>query len=171
MIFLHEEVVENELTGTIIDFETIGQIHGSLEDVLPVIFGFINKDALEIYYVEEQFHVSELLKIIDRELDNMQGELWAFNKSFEQGLIHVHLNRDIKFRELHSWKYESKRSAEAEYGIPNFNDPFFGHGELMEENFPHNIKDCVRHNRACLLKETEIWKHRFSRRPLEFQLQ
>jgi len=167
MIHLNEEPEQVFEEGTIIDFETIGTFdkryldHRALYDIHPIIFGFITHNGMHIHYVTDEEDTQELCQCIEEGLDRLPRPLFAFNKSFEQGVIYNRLQKHVKFWELNAWKFESKRTAEKVLGIPNFDDPFNGNGRLVVENFPHNINDCVKHNRACLLKEREIWFCRY----------
>ena len=45
----------------------------------------------------------------------------------------------------------------------NLNGPFHGDGKLIEKAWNGgNVEDCMKHNRACLLKEAEIWNKRYN---------
>ena len=167
MIYLRTESGPCFNKGTIIDFETIGvfdkryQDHRQYREVYPVIFGTLNDQGIRIQYIIDHEDIDEMLYTIETELKTLKQPFWAFNKMFEESIIYLHCGKTYEFWELNSWRYESKREAEKELNIPQFDDPFEGHGELVIEEWPGNHADCVLHNRACLLKEQEIWKGRY----------
>ncbi|NHI93771.1 MAG: hypothetical protein EAX96_14890 [Candidatus Lokiarchaeota archaeon] len=167
MIFKHEEPEWYFKIGTIIDLETIGKFNKryknymQYKEVYPVIFGVITNQGMIIKYITHVDDIDELLDVIKCDLRKLPRPLWAFNCIFEQGIIKARFGMTIKFKELNAWRYESKRSAVKLFRISNFGDPFHGHGELVVDTWPEYYDKCVKHNRACLLKELEIWKHRF----------
>ena len=171
MIHTLEESLDYSINGTIIDFEFIGEFQKFLDyrayiNIYPVIFGTLNTNMIKIFYVKDEEDIPELLEVMNQELKSLSRPFWAFYKQCEQGIIYNRLGIPYEFWELNEWKFESKRSAEKKYDIPNFDDPFHGDGKLVWKAWEEgNIDDCVKHNRACLLKEAEIWKRRFN---LEF---
>lgn len=167
MILKYEELAWHFEAGTIIDFETVGAFdkhyknYLQYRDIYPVIFGILSKEGIRIKYITNPDDIDELLEVIKEDLHVLQRPFWAFNTVFEQSIIKARFGMTIKFKELNTWRYESKRSAVKLFGISNFDDPFYGHGELVLDTWPEHYEVCVKHNRACLLKELEIWKHRF----------
>lgn len=149
------------------DFETIGSFdkrfhdHRQYREVYPVVYGTLTDEGIRIQYVTELEDLDELLETIEKELETLPKPFWAFNKNFEAWIIYNHLGKTIEFWELNAWRYESKRDAEILLNIPSFDDPFEGHGEQVLEAWPEHYQNCVLHNRACLLKEHQIWKARF----------
>ena len=167
MIYLRAEPEPCFEKGTIIDFATIGvfdkryQDYRQYREVYPVVYGTLNDQGIRIQYITRYEEIDELLDTINNELKTLKQPFWAFNKIFEESIIYLHFGKMYEFWELNSWRYESKREAEQVLNIPQFSDPFEGHGELVLEEWPDNHQDCVLHNRACLLKEHQIWKARY----------
>ena len=167
MVLVHQELNHKFHDGTIIDFETIGTFdrryrdHRTLFDIYPVTCGTLHDEGLVIYYIDQEEEIAELLRLIDAKLGQLPEPFWAFNKAFEQGIIFNHLKKHVKIWELNAWKYEKKEKAVRALGIPNFDDPFHGDGRKVVEAWPTRVADCVKHNRACLLKEKSLWKCRF----------
>jgi len=168
MIKEYEDIAPFSINGTIIDFETIGSFNNQFNDhrqyseIEPVVFGTLEGDLIKIYYIEEKGYLEEFLILIEEKLSALKKPFWAFNKQFEQGLIYNCFGKTYNFHELQKRKYESKKQAVAELNIPNFNDPFYDKGALAMKAWNlKNFKECIQHNRACLLKELMIWKHRY----------
>ncbi|MHA1784462.1 MAG: hypothetical protein ACTSVY_13400 [Candidatus Helarchaeota archaeon] len=168
MALIYEEDIEQEIKGTIIDFETIGSFRKFLDyraylDIYPIVFGTLFTKKLRIHYVIDADDIPELLIIMNQEINTLPRPFWAFNMKCEQGIIYNRLGITVTFWELNKWQFESKRDAAKKLKITNFNDPFQGYGAACAKAFRKgNIEDILKHNRACLLTEAEIWKHRFN---------
>ncbi|MHA1784148.1 MAG: hypothetical protein ACTSX4_05130 [Candidatus Helarchaeota archaeon] len=165
---VHEETTKILVNGTIIDFETIGEFDKRFSDhrqyayILPVIFGTLEENKMKIFYVENEDEISELLEQIKSSLNELKEPFWAFNRRFEQGIIINQLGLNIEMQELQARRYESKKSVVKELNIPNFGDPFHDNGYLaMQAWLAGDVEECVKHNRACLLKEALICVQRF----------
>lgn len=177
MVKIYEEKLNESFEGTIIDIETIGNFDRKFKDsrqykqIQTVIFGCINKNKLCIYSVEEDNN-EKLLNEINNILNNLEKPFYAFNSDFERGVLFHNLNKEIGFeRELNKEKYEAKRTAVKELNIPQYEDPFYGHGDLCVKNWLlGNKEECIKHNRSCLLKEKDILLKRGFRNPDELIL-
>ena len=169
MIHLYEDIANFPIKGTIIDFETIGKFNNEFQDyrqyieIEPIMFGTLEGDKIKIHYIESTEYLEDFMELIRDKLAELQEPFWAFNKAFEQGVVYNCLDITLDFKELQKKKYEAKRQAVRKLNIPNFNDPFHDRGALAMKAWEEgNIEDCVKHNRACLLKEAMIWKYRYS---------
>jgi len=177
-MLIHEEKIDSNFKGTIIDIETIGKFRREHKDsrqyqeIIPVIFGFINKDGLKIYCAKTNKSISKLKEQIKNILPTLEKPFYAFNSDFEKGALFHHLGEPIFFEEeLNQRKFESKKSAVALLDIPQYDDPFNDNGLLcMEAWINGNIKDAVSHNRSCLLKERDILLKRGSRESPKLRL-
>ena len=151
--------------GTIIDLETIGPIRNEFRDtrryekVRPYLFGYLNGNTIVQKYVEKPDHIPQLVQWIKREISNslLEVPLYAFFTEFETGVIYCTTGIKAKFdRELKKGP-GSKESIVKKLGISAYDDPFPGAGVKCIEEFKRgNIADCLKHNRACLLKERDI---------------
>ena len=167
MIFHFQEQSPFPIKGTIIDFETIGEIHNNLnnhekyKDIDPVIFGTLENTQILISYIEEIDYIPALIQLIQVRIQDLTPPFYAFNCKFEQNIIKNHLGLQVKFEELQSRPYEKKEKCVIELGIPGYGDPFNGNGNLCRQAWlDGRIQECIKHNRACLLKEAEILKRR-----------
>ncbi|RLC31798.1 hypothetical protein DRH13_02535 [Candidatus Woesebacteria bacterium] len=153
------------LKGTIIDLETIGSIRNKFKDtrryekVKPYIFGYLTGDTIVQKYVEKPDYIPELVQWIKKAiLTNLfQEPLYAFFTEFEIGVIYCATGIKVNFdRELKKG-VGSKESIVKQIGISAYEDPFPGAGVKCIEEFKRgNLEDCLKHNRACLLKERDL---------------
>lgn len=172
MVKIYEEEIKENFEGTIIDIETVGIFDRNFKDsrqykqIQPVIFGFINKNKLAIYSVDEDNN-EKLLKEVDKILNTLEKPFYAFNSDFERGVLFHSLNKEIIFEgELNKEKYEKKKNTEEELNISSYDDPFNGEGFLCVTNWLRGNKEkCIKHNRSCLLKEKDILLKRGFRKP------
>ncbi|MFA5383046.1 MAG: hypothetical protein WC356_07800 [Candidatus Micrarchaeia archaeon] len=172
MVKIYEEEMNENFEGTIIDIETIGLFDRNFKDsrqykqIKTVIFGFVNKNKLGIYSVDEDNN-EKLLEEVNKILNILEKPFYAFNSDFERGVLFHNLNKEVAFeRELNKEKYESKKNAEKELNIPQYDDPFNGEGILCVTNWLKGDKEkCIKHNRSCLLKEKDIFLKRGFRIP------
>ena len=163
MIIEHKEDVSSDFEGTIIDIETIGEFLNQYpdsrryKDIQLVIFGFINRQTLQIFCAKGMDAISELREKTEEITNNLERPFYAFNTGFERGVLFYALGRQIDFeRELQQGR-ESKASARSYLGIPNYDDPFYDKGILCMLAWEDGEFDkAIAHNRACLLKERDI---------------
>jgi len=153
--------------GTIIDFETIGEIHNNLKndekykELRPVIFGTLDTSQIVVSYIEKTDSIPVLIELIKGRISDLTLPFYAFNCQFEQGIIKNNLGIQVEFKELQSRPYEKKERCCKIFGISSYDDPFNGNGDLCRKAWLEGrIEDCIKHNRACLLKEAEILKRR-----------
>ena len=156
--------------GTIIDLETIGPIHDGLkatkryEDVKPYLLGYLTGNMIVQKYVEKSDHIPALLEYIKKtDFADFPQPFYAFFVEFESGVIYCSTGKTLLFdRELKTGR-GSKEEMVKKFGISNYDDPFPGQGIRLIQEFKNgNIEDCLRHNRACLLKERDIFFKRGS---------
>jgi len=177
MINIHEEAIESDFEGTIIDVESIGYFEWNKYPDFdtrqyrhtPTILGFITRDGLKIHYVEKKPEIKSLIGIIPEILSDLQRPFYAFNVCFETSVFYNNCDVKIMFdHELNEDQYESKKNAVRKLGISNYDDPFHDVGKLCMEAWRRGeISKCLTHNRACLLKERDILRIRGSRPPDE----
>lgn len=170
---IHIEKMKSDFEGTIIDLETIGSFNREFYDsriyagIRPVIFGYIDKKGLQIHCAKSKKSITKLNKKMDEMLEGLERPFYAFNSSFERGVLFHTLGKEIEFeKELNLRKFERKASAVANLGIEQYGDPFNDVGKLcMEAWEAGKLKDAMAHNRSCLLKERDILLKRGHREP------
>ena len=178
MIKVYDEEIMSDFKGTIIDLETIGYFDDSFEDsrryknIIPVIFGYINKERIRILCAVDHDSISELGIEITKALDSLEKPFYAFNTHFERGVLFSHLGKKVAFEGELNWeKFESKRRVVQFLRIHNYGDPFNDNGLLCSHSWSKgNIDHAVLHNRSCLLKERDILFKRGFRKPDKLRL-
>jgi len=173
VLISHFEKTKSRFEGTIIDIETIGEFcydyddSRHYQDIIPTIFGWINKDELNIFCARGMNAIEELKEKTTHTLPNLGKPWYAFNCSFEKGVLFHSYGTKIKFKgELNEKKFEKKKNAVAKLGIPNYDDPFYDSGfECLKAWKKGHYKHAVKHNRSCLLKERDILQKRGYRKP------
>jgi len=164
MIIERKEDISSNFEGTIIDIETTGEFCNQYpdsrqyKDIQLVIFGFINRHALQILCAKGMRAIDELRERTGKIIDSMERPFYAFNCNFESGVLFYELGKKIVFDgELQKEKYESKVNAVGDLGIPNYDDPFYDRGfPCMKAWEAGEFEQAIAHNRACLLKERDI---------------
>ncbi len=178
MIIEHKEDVSSNFEGTIIDIETVGEFNRPYQGtndsreyqyIQQVIFGFINKHFLCIFYVREKKEIAELNEKVAEIIKGLERPFYAFHTDFERGVLFHQCGKKIDFDgELNKEKYESKSDAVRNLSIPNYDDPFYDNGYLCLKAWENGEFDrAIAHNRACLLKEKDILIKRGFRKPDE----
>ncbi len=158
-----EDIISN-FEGTIIDIETIGGFLNQYpdsrryKDIRLVIFGFIDRYAFQIFCAKGIEAINELRERTGIIIDSLERPFYAFNTEFERSVLFYELGKEIDFDgELNREKYESKLDAVKNWGIPNYEDPFYDNGFLCMKAWENGEFDrAIAHNRACLLKEKDI---------------
>jgi len=178
MVIVHTENIKSDFEGTIIDIESIGDFCWGYQDsreyqnIIPVIFGYIDKNGLKIHCAKGIESIEKIKNIVANTAPNLTKPLYAFNCNFERGSFHHNCGIAIDFDgELNREKYESKRNAIIILGIDNYDDPFNDVGykcKLAWEEGNYNLS--IKHNRSCLLKERDILLRRGFRTPDELEL-
>lgn len=178
MFFVHREMVNKDFSGTVIDIETIGSFCDEYDDSrrywkhIPVIFGYINKDKLEIHCAESQREITLLKTIINQKVPMLSRPLYGFNCVFERGVLFHFCDVILNFDgELNRDRYEGKRVVVSSLGLPSYEDPFNDSGyHCMLAWLNGKVKQAIRHNRSCLLKERDILLKRSHRKPDDLTL-
>jgi len=178
MVKIYSEQIRSDLEGTIIDLETIGYFDDRYNDsrryrdMIPVIFGCMNRDGLRILCAEDQESISELGTEIVKVLDSVERPFYAFNADFERGVLFNHLRKKVTFDgELNQEKFESKKKVVRFLRIPNYGDPCNDNGLLCSQYWlKGKIEPAILHNRSCLLKERDILLKRGFRKPDKLRL-
>jgi len=173
MVIFKSEKIKSSFDGTIIDIETIGEFcreyqdSREYKDLVPTIFGYINKDGLKIYYIGNGNSVEKLRKNIIKILPELERPFYAFNCKFEAGVLFHAWDIELLFEnELNEWGGEWKGDAVKKLKIDNYDDPFFDVGKKCKEAWERGeFKECISHNRSCLLKERDIMFKRGYRKP------
>jgi len=168
MKYIRENILyieDKPLEGTIIDLETIGPIRNEFRDtrryekVKPYLFGYLTGNTIVQKYIEKPDHIPQLIQWIKKAIltDLCQKPLYAFYTEFETGVIYCTTGIKVNFdRELKKGA-GGKESIVKKLGISAYDDPFPGAGvKCIQEFKKGNIADCLKHNRACLLKERDI---------------
>lgn len=176
---IYEERLKSEVEGIIIDIETIGEFDKKYKgdsrecrNIIPVIFGYLTKNGLKIYYVEKKNEIPQMKKFLANYIPSLNRPFYAFNCEFESSVLYHSCDLNLDFdHELNSEKYEPKRNAVRRLGIGNYGDPFDGDGKKCKEAWLRGdaIDKCIEHNRACLLKERDILLKRGFRKPDDIQ--
>jgi len=178
MVIFYSEDVKSSFDGTIIDIETIGDFcrgYGDsreYKDMVPTIFGYINKNGLNIYCAKEHSSLDNLKETVLEVLPKLERPFYAFNSVFETGVLYHAWDVQILFEhELNEEKYEAKGKAVKKLKISNYNDPFYNVGRKCQEAWERGeTEKCIAHNRSCLLKERDIMLRRRRRNPDDFIL-
>ena len=176
VIIEHKEDISSSFEGTIIDIETVGEFDNRYNDsrhykeIQLVIFGFINRHALNIFCAKGTEAINELKGKIVEIIDSLQRPFYAFNCDFERSVLFYELGKEIDFDGELQEDRESKANARSYLGIPNYDDPFYDKGFLcMEAWKAGELNRAIAHNRACLLKERDILLKRGAREPEELR--
>ena len=181
MIIEYKEEINSDFEGTIIDLETIGEFNNQYqytndsreyEYMQQVIFGFINQQGLNIFYVRERKEIAELNEKVTEIINSLERPFYAFNTGFERSVFFHQLGRKIDLDgELQKEAFERKSDAVRDLHLSNYGDPFYDKGLLCMIAWRSGDFDrAIAHNRACLLKEREILLKRGFRKPDELKL-
>jgi|SRR3990172_11128801 len=178
MIRIYTEEIASDFEGTIIDLETIGDFVERYDDsrryreILPVIFGYIDREGVHILCAGDRDSISELRIEIVKVLDSLKRPFYAFNADFERGVLFHRTGKEVQFEgELNREKFESKKGAVQSLGISNYGDPCNDNGWLCSQEWLNGkIEHAILHNRSCLLKERDILLKRGFREPAGLRL-
>ena len=167
MVIKHNESARMQMTGTVIDLETIGefdrQYHYSdtrqYAKLKPTIFGYLSGNNLVQYCAEGPADISNVVKKMNEILPTLETPFYALNCNFEKGVCtHSCTHTPEPLLDVRGGNtFEKKWDARARLGIPTYDDPFNGEGyTCVLEWQKNNYIDCLKHNRACLLIERDI---------------
>lgn len=169
---IHEEEIDSDFEGTIIDLETIGHFNNypdsrRYKDITPVIFGFIDNKKLKILCAKNKESILLLKEQIKEILPKLKRPFHAFQSEFERSVLFHFIGHSVDFEsELNQEKFEKKEKVVENMDIPKYGDPFKGEGVLcMNAWINGDIDKAIAHNRSCLLKERDILKLRGNRLP------
>ena len=174
----HEEAVEADFKGTIIDIETVGEFGEASycqdkEDYLAryrniriTAVGILAGGKLQIFAAKGVEHLADFQRSAIMFMSKATGPLHAFNKAFEEGCYYWNSGREILDidRDIQMTRREKKEAVVRNLGLPGYDDPFNGEGRLCVRAFQSGkVEDIIKHNRACLLKEYGILNKRGAR--------
>jgi len=170
MVKTHREPAQMRFKGTVFDLETIGEFNDKYQsweteryaDHKPTIFGYITNGVLLQYCAEGYREIEKIIRIMNDTLPNLDEPFYVFNCHFERGVCtHSCTNVPVIMIDVRDNKYHgSKWDIREQLGIPTYDDPFDGSGyRCMIEWQNKNYDDCLKHNRACLLIERDIYEH------------
>jgi len=169
MVLARRERSSTHMRGTIIDLETIGPFDRTYPpwdprhyaSVSPTIFGYLTGDTLIQHCAENTEEIQEIIETMRDTLPGLEQPFYALNCGFERNIIANTCRQDHPFRDVRGGRHRgSKWAIRQRLGIPAYGDPFHGDGlRCIPEWHNGNHRDCLRHNRACLLIERDIHRH------------
>lgn len=139
--------------------------------------GILYKNRISIY-VAESANDEDFKREVSRDLDALSkfATLYAYNKNMEEGNFNGNLNIQLVINEIKPFRGKDTSKNKLFYVlihkrlVPGFeiDDPVLGDGKLCPIFYQrylqnHNdvyLKDIVKHNLSCLLKECLILKNR-----------
>ena len=176
MLISHNEKIESDFKGTIIDIETIESFCREYNEdddsrryskLIPTIVGYITKNELKILCAKGESGLDELKKETTELLPSLEKPLYAFQCRFERAVFYHCYNYTLEFDgELNKASREWKGSACVELNISNYGDPFYNIGKkCVSAWLQGDYENTIKHNRSCLLKERDILLKRNYRKP------
>jgi hypothetical protein len=175
-IIRYKEDIFSNFSGTIVDIETIGDFDQKFKNtddsrffasLQQTILGIFGRKGIRIFCANGNNNIGILGSLTLQILDKLEHPLFAFNSNFESCVWYHQLDKRIDFDGELQGKYkEFKSNARKSLGIPNYDDPFDDDGKacmLAWENGKY--EKAIAHNRACLLKERDIFLLRGSIKP------
>jgi len=176
MVKIYNESISSDFEGTIIDIESVGDFDNypdsrRYRNIIPVIFGFMDKEKICILCAKGQASIPNLRQEIVKILPSLKKPFHAFNSDMERGSLFHQIGVRVEFENelmftTQNGKREKKEFLVKNLGIPNYDDPFNDVGRLCKEAWEcGNIDDAIKHNRACLLKERDLLLRRGFRKP------
>lgn len=147
------------------------------QNIIPTIFGYIDKDVLNIFYAKTESSLEALKEKIKETLPQLERPFYAYNCCFERGVLFHSCGVDISFEgdlmkeKTPGVKWEKKEEAIVKLNIPKYGDPFNGDGTgCLIAWQKGDVEKAIKHNRSCLLKERDILIKRGYRTPEPLQL-
>jgi len=134
-LYTFNESNNSAFEGTIIDIETIGNFCGGHRDsrcyqnIIPTIFGHIDKDALNIFCAKTESSLEALKEKIKETLPQLERPFYAYNCCFERGVLFHSCGVDISFEgdlmkeKTPDVKWEKKEEAIVKLNIQNMTIP------------------------------------------------
>jgi hypothetical protein len=157
--------VKSDFEGTILDIETIGEFDPGYpydsrhyRKFSQVVFGYVDKEQIHICCAQNPEGIEKLKLMTPGIFAALKRPYYAFNCNFESGVWFHQAGIQIDFdRELQGEPFESKKNAIPLLKISNYNDPFYDKGQLCIKAWNDlHFQKVIAHNRACLLKESDI---------------
>jgi len=169
MVLARRERSYMHMRGTIIDLETIGGFNHAYPNwdprhyanISPTIFGYLTGDTLTQHCAENTEEIQEIIETMRDTLPGLEQPFYALNCGFERCIIANTCRQDHPFRDIRGDRPRgSKWVIRQRLGIPTYDDPFHGDGlQCIHQWHRGNHRDCLLHNRACLLIERDIQEH------------
>jgi len=137
VLTIYSEKIKSKFKGTIIDLETVGDFCNiycdedsrRYKDLILTIFGYITQNELNILCAEGIEFLEELKTKSAQIVPTLQRPLFAFNCSFERGVLFHSCGAGVEFDgELNIKMFEKKKHVVSLLRIPNYDDPFFDDG-------------------------------------------
>lgn len=174
---VYRETVGTDFEGTIVDIETIGDFTevgksyppdgqdylGRYKKIMITTVGLLSEGELTVHIAKDKESLEKFKSRAISIMTDLSRPTYAFNKSFEEGCYFWNagfkvLNIDY---ELQKFVGEKKEDVVVELGISGYDDPYHGDGGRCITAFEEGkIDEIIKHNRACLLKEYQIFKKR-----------
>lgn len=155
-----------KLKGTIIDFETTGDLDFSYQspdpryfgDIKPTIFGYLVDDIMVQYCAENIDEIENLIDIISETIPALDEPYYALNTAFEKHLLSKYCKLTPVFVEVRGvGVIAGKKWHRDRLGLPHYDDPFDCNGLECKINWDDsNFNECIAHNQACLQLERDI---------------
>jgi hypothetical protein len=166
MIQLRNPTRGLKVKGTIIDFETTGNLDRSFYspdpryfgDVKPTIFGYLVEDLMVQYCAESFDEIEDLIDIVFETIPTLDEPYYALNTAFERHLLSRYCNLTPVFVDVRGiGVMASKRWLRDRLDLPHYGDPFNCSGLECKINWDNgNFEKCIVHNQACLQLERDI---------------
>ena len=158
--------------GAVIDGETdeqrfLDNLKGAhrFKNHMPVCFGFLDKDWVEVIARTDRDSDGYFVKAVDERLRQTASPYYAFNAACDMSLLSKLLNKEVPFHgELQQWERQKKEYLRRDLRIPSCGDPFNGEGFLAAKEWTNYLEtsdiNCVKrimaHNFSCLSTEYNI---------------
>jgi hypothetical protein len=169
MVLENTEQVETKFKGTIIDLESIGDFNYDFPrwkpehylGIRPTIFGYLTNDMLVQYCAESESEIPVIVDEMKKTIPKLEEPFYALNTHFESCVILNTCSLEPPFRDVRHYKLSGgKWDIRKFLGFPTYGDPFNGIGyRCLLEWKKGNYYDCLKHNRACLLIERDIYEY------------
>jgi uncharacterized protein YprB with RNaseH-like and TPR domain len=143
-----ERTIPARIYGTVIDLETTGL---PLEGAEIITLGTVTGNTLRI---SQRTSERDFEGIVQSELRKLPRPFYAFNKSFEEGMLRISVDGELQAED-----YEKKSRA---INVAKLPDPFNGNGfevveawrEYLATGRVELLKAIMNHNETDLLLET-----------------
>ena len=165
----HYEVFGKRLCAwkSVVDVETtqlLEDVGNNPEKLTPCVVGiFCRENIIQIYLGLDE-DLRKFKDEIRQKLAPLPKPLLAFNSKFDSQVLFGFLNKQYDFEEIQEFERQKKAVACANYGI-SVPDLFNDDGKKVIEYYKKYLEskdfkymeDILKHNRACLSKEYQIY--------------